>query len=70
MIIRIVLFLACISYLVLDLYLEYKNDMEKLHEETQRLIKEQEEESLNNYKNYCKDKKNNTCCSCYSCSSL
>ena len=27
-----------------DLYLEYKNDMEKLHEETQRLINEQQEE--------------------------
>ena len=43
MIIRIVLLLACVSYLVFDLYLEYKNDMEKLHEETQSLIKEQEE---------------------------
>ena len=44
MIISLVLFLACVSYLVLDLYLEYKNDMEKLHEETQRLINEQQEE--------------------------
>ena len=44
MIIRVVLLLACVSYLVLDLYLEYKNDMEKLHEETQRLINEQQEE--------------------------
>lgn len=44
MIIKIVLLLACVSYLVLDLYLEYKNDMEKLHEETQRLINEQQEE--------------------------
>lgn len=44
MIIRVVLLLACVSYLVLDLYLEYKNDKEKLHEETQRLINEQQEE--------------------------
>ena len=44
MIINIVLLLTCVSYLVLDLYLEYKNDMEKLHEETQRLINEQQEE--------------------------
>ena len=44
MIIMIVLLLACVSYLVLDLYLEYKQDAEKLHEETQRLINEQQEE--------------------------
>lgn len=39
-----ILLIACVTYLALDLYLEYKNDMEKLHEETQRLINEQQEE--------------------------
>ena len=39
-IINIVLLLACVVYLVLDLYLEYKHDAEKLHEQVQNLIKE------------------------------
>ena len=40
----LILFLACVAYLILDLYLEYKDFAEKLHEEVQKLIKEQQEE--------------------------
>lgn len=43
-IINTILLIACVTYLALDLYLEYKQDAEKLHEETQRLINEQQEE--------------------------
>lgn len=42
-IINIVLLFACIAYLVIDLYLEYKHDTEKLHEQVQKLIKEHQE---------------------------
>lgn len=37
-IINIVLLLACVAYLALDLYLEYKHNAEKLHEQVQKLI--------------------------------
>lgn len=43
-IINVVLLLACVIYLALDLYLEYKQNVEKLHEQTQSLINEQQEE--------------------------
>ena len=43
-IILMILLLTCVAYLILDLYLEYKDSAEKLHEEVQKLIKEQQEE--------------------------
>lgn len=43
-IVKLVLLLACIAYLSLDLYLEYKHYAEKLHEDVEKLIKEQQEE--------------------------
>lgn len=42
-IINTILLIACVTYLALDLYLEYKQDAEKLHEQVQKLIKQQQE---------------------------
>lgn len=39
-IINTILLIACVAYLTLDLYLEYKHDAEKLHEQVQKLISE------------------------------
>lgn len=40
---KVILLFVFVAYLILDLYLEYKKDAKNLHEEVQKLIKEQQE---------------------------